>query len=74
MNNDLIRSVPIKTAADPWDVLQAAFQSGDRERLRRAIEEADSPEVQNRLSPIARAELNGLISEAHKYLFMDGFA
>ena len=59
---------------DPWDVLQAAFRSDDRERLRLAIEEAKSSEVQKKLSPAAQAELNDLISEAGKRLFMDGFA
>ena len=62
------------TAPDPWDVLQAAFRSGDRERLRLAIKEAASPEVQDKLSPSERAELGSLISEAGKRLFMDGFA
>ena len=59
---------------DPWDVLQAAFRSGDRERLRVAIQEAKSPGVQNNLSPVERAELNGLISEAAKRLGMNGRA
>lgn len=59
---------------DPWDVLQAAFRSDDRERLRRAIAEAKSSGVQNKPSPEARAELNGLISEAGKRLWMNGRA